>query len=143
MKVVFQILFSKKNEYITKEFVEALLDKKVEKISINDTKELFREYPEDKLGILDLEVDVNEKEKVDIEIQIVQKEDFIDRLLFYFSKLYISQIKIGDRYKESKRTVIIAIIDYDLEITKDIEKMVTKWNLRCNEKAEKNIDREN
>ena len=39
MKVVFQILFSKKNEYITKEFVEALLDKKVEKIDHTNQKD--------------------------------------------------------------------------------------------------------
>ena len=135
--VVFQSLFSKKNEYITKEFVGALLDKEIEKILINDIKELFREYPEDNLGILDLEVDVDDKEKVDIEIQLVQKEDFIERLLFYFSKLYTLQIKKGKSYKESKRIVLIAIIDFKLEITKDIEKMLTKWKLRCDEKTEK------
>ena len=89
---VFQSLFSKENEYITKEFVEALLEEKIEEMTINETKELFRENPEDKLGILDLCIEVNGKEKVDIEIQLIRKEDFIERLLFYFSKLYASGI---------------------------------------------------
>ena len=40
---VFQSLFSKENEYITKEFVEALLEEKIEEMTINETKELFRE----------------------------------------------------------------------------------------------------
>ena len=40
--VVFQSLFSKKNEKITKAFAEAILDEKVRKITINDDKELFR-----------------------------------------------------------------------------------------------------
>ena len=134
---VFQCLFSKENEYITKEFVEALLDEKIEEITINETKELFRENPEDKLGVLDLCVEVNGREKVDIEIQLIKKEDFIERLLFYFSKLYVSGIKRGEKYIKGKKAVIIAIIDYELEVTKEIEEMATKWKLRCNEKTEK------
>lgn len=127
---VFQSLFTQKNEEITKNFISALLNEKVEKIKINDTKELFRENPEDKLGILDLEAEINEREKVDIEIQIVDKHNLAERLLFYFSRLYSMQVKIGKKYKDSKRVVMIAIIDYDLDITKEIEKMETIWNLR-------------
>ena len=48
--VVFQSLFSKQNERITKAFAEALLDKKVEKIKINEDKELYRGKPEEKHG---------------------------------------------------------------------------------------------
>lgn len=134
--VVFQSLFSRKNEKITKAFVEALLEEKVENILINEEKELIREHPEDKLGILDLEVDINGKEKVDIEIQLIKKEQFVERLLFYFSKLYASQIKKGNMYRDSKRVVIIAIIDYELELTKMLNKMETKWKLREDENAQ-------
>lgn len=134
--VVFQSLFSKKNEKITKAFVEALLEEKVENILINEEKELIREYAEDKLGILDLEVDVNGKEKVDIEIQLIKKEQFVERLIFYFSKLYTNQIKKGNMYRDSKRVVIIAIIDYELELTKKINKMETKWKLREDENTQ-------
>ena len=134
--VVFQNLFSKKNEKITKAFVEALLEEKIENILINEEKELIREHPEDKLGILDLEVDVNGKEKVDIEIQLIKKEQFVERLIFYFSKLYVNQIKKGNMYRDSKGVVIIAIIDYELELTKKINKMETKWKLREDENAQ-------
>ena len=134
--VVFQSLFSRKNEKITKAFVEALLEEKVENILINEEKELIREYAEDKLGILDLEVDVNGKEKVDIEIQLIKKEQFVERLIFYFSKLYTNQIKKGNMYRDSKRVVIIAIIDYELELTKKINKMETKWKLREDENTQ-------
>lgn len=77
-----------------------------------------------------MEADVNGREKVDIEVQMVKKEDFVDRLLFYFSKLYAMQIGRGDEYNISKRVVLIAIIDYELDITKEIEDMETKWKLR-------------
>lgn len=45
--------------------ISALLGEEITKITINETKELFREYPEDKLGILDLEAEINEKEKIE------------------------------------------------------------------------------
>ena len=128
--VVFQSLFSKKNEKITKAFAEAMLDEKVKKITINDDKELFREKPEDKLGILDLELDINDTEKVDVEIQLVDRSNIQERLLFYFSKLYYNEVKKGDDYKKAKRVVMVAILDYDLDLTKEIKRMETKWKLR-------------
>lgn len=72
--IVFQNLFTKNNVGITKAFAEALLEEKIDKISINEDKELLRENPNDKLGILDLELDVNNNEKVDVEIQLVDKK---------------------------------------------------------------------
>ena len=44
--------------------------------------------------------------------------------------MYAGQAKRGSDYDECKRVVIIAIIDYELELTKDVEKMETKWKLR-------------
>ena len=128
--IVFQSLFSKKNEKITKAFAEAMLDEKVKKITINDDKELFREKPEDKLGILDLELDINDTEKVDVEIQLVDRSNIQERLLFYFSKLYYNEVKKGDDYKKAKRVVMVAILDYDLDLTKEVKRMETKWKLR-------------
>ena len=131
--VVFQSLFNQKNEKITKAFIEDLLEEKIEKIIINDTKELYREKPEDKLGILDLEADINEEKKLDVEIQLIEKESFAERLLYYYSKLYGNEIKKGKTYDSYKKVVIIAILDFDLEITKGIEKMETKWRIREDE----------
>ena len=71
--VVFQSLFNQKNETITKNMISALLGEEITKIKINETKELYREYPEEKLGILDLEAQINEKEKIDIEIQLIDR----------------------------------------------------------------------
>ena len=131
--VVFQSLFNQKNEKITKAFIEDLLEEKIEKIIINDTKELYREKPEDKLGILDLEAEINEEKKIDVEIQLIEKESFAERLLYYYSKLYGNEIKRGKAYDSYKKVVIIAILDFDLEITKGIEKMETKWRIRGDE----------
>ena len=131
--IVFQSLFNQKNEKITKAFIEDLLEEKIEKIIINDTKELYREKPEEKLGILDLEAEINEEKKIDVEIQLIEKESFAERLLYYYAKLYGNEIKRGKAYDSYKKVVIIAILDFELEITKGIEKMETKWRIREDE----------
>ena len=127
--VVFQSIFNQNNEKITKAFVEALLDEKITKMTINNDQILVRDAPDDKLGILDLELDINNNEKVDVEIQLIERANFAERLLFYFSRLYAFQIKRGDDYKKKKKVILIAIIDYPLELTQTISEMETVWKL--------------
>lgn len=134
--IVFQSLFNQKNENITKNMISALLGEEITKITINETKELFREYPEDKLGILDLEAEINNNEKVDIEIQLIDRKNLPERLLRYFSKLYSVQVEKGHNYAEAKRVVIIAIIGYEFDLTKELKQMETIWNLREKTKPE-------
>ena len=128
--IVFQSLFNQNNEEITKAFVQALIEEKIEKMVINQDKELLREKPDEKLGVLDLQVDVNDNEKIDVEIQLIEKENFAERLLFYFSRLYGEEIKRGDTYSEAKRVVLIAIIDFKLDLTEAITEIETEWKLR-------------
>ena len=127
--IVFQSLFTQKNENITKNFISAIMEEKITKIKINTQKELYREKPTDKLGILDLEAEINDKEKVDIEVQLIDRKNLVERMLFYFSKLYASTIDKGEDYIGAKKVVIIAIIDYKLDLTKEIKEMETIWNI--------------
>ena len=135
--VVFQSLFSKNHPKITKAFAEALLEEKIESIKINEDKDLIRSKPNDKLGILDLELDINNKEKVDVEVQLINKENFIARLLYYATRLYSDQAKKGEEYEEIKRVVLVAIVDFEIEELKELEGMETKWKLIETKKREK------
>ena len=45
------------------------------------------------------------------------------------SKLIAKQMKRGFKYDELKRVVIVAIIDFELEETKDIKDVETVWNM--------------
>ena len=135
--VVFQSLFSKNNPEITKAFAEVLLEEKIESIKINEDKELIRNKPNDKLGILDLELEINNKEKVDVEVQLLNKGNFIERILYYATRLYSDQFKRGEEYENAKRTVLVAIVDFEIEEIKDIEEMETKWKLVETKKREK------
>ncbi len=135
--IVFQSLFSAKNKEITKSFVEALIEEKVDSIVINSEKEVTRDKPIDKLGILDLELDINNKEKVDVEVQLLKNDEFIHRLLFYWSKIYSKQIHRGDEYTKARRVVIIAITDFEIDLTKELKRMGTIWNIREKKNPEK------
>lgn len=74
-------------------------------------------------------MEINNKEKVDIEVQLIDRKNLIERMLFYFSKLYSNTIEKGEDYLNAKRVVIIAIIDYQLELTNEIKEMETVWNI--------------
>ena len=127
--IVFQSLFSKENIEITKSFAEAILEEKIESIIINEDKNLLRENIDDKLGILDLELDINNNKKVDVEIQLVEKKDFIKRLIWYFARLYGKQAKKGENYNKIKKVVLVAIIDFEIKETKELKEMETIWKI--------------
>ena len=135
--IVFQSLFNKNNIKITKSFAEALLDKKINSIVINEDKDLIKNKPDDKLGILDLQIDIDDEEKVDVEIQLIKRGEFIKRMLWYLTKMYSTQIHKGDKYKELKKVVLIAIIDFELKQTKEFKEMETIWKLIETKKREK------
>ena len=127
--VVFQRLFNKDNQKITKAFAEAMLDEKIHHMTINEDKELLSDTLDKKTGILDLQIDVNNTEKVDVEVQLVERSNLPERLLFYFSKLYLKEIGKGEDYRIAKRVVLIAIIDYNLKIEIEDKKMETIWQI--------------
>ena len=43
----------------------------------------------------------------------------------------------GEEYTRAKRVVIIAIVDFEIDITKELRRMETIWNIREKEKTEK------
>ena len=124
-----QRLFNKDNQKITKAFAEAMLDEKIHHMTINEDKELLSDTLDKKTGILDLQIDVNNTEKVDVEVQLVERSNLPERLLFYFSKLYLKGIGKGEDYRIAKRVVLIAIIDYNLKIEIEDKKMETIWQI--------------
>lgn len=44
--------------------------------------------------------------------------------------MYVQSIKSGTDYKDLEKSIAILISDYELESLKEIEKYVSKWNLR-------------
>ncbi|OPJ65075.1 Rpn family recombination-promoting nuclease/putative transposase [Clostridium oryzae] len=111
----FKLLFGEpKNIDLLKALLCAIL--KVDKDEFWDLKiinnELQRQFLEDKKGILDVHAKTKDGKEIDIEIQILPTEYMAERTLFYWSKLYNSQIKSGDSYDKLKKCITINILDF-------------------------------
>ena len=129
LDVVFQALFGETgSERITKSFLETILNKKIEKIDLSKNPILRREFKDDKLGVLDILAELDGKEKCNIEMQLVNSKSIIERILYYWSRLYSRQIKIGQDYNLLERTIIILITDFKIEGLEELEYHTT-WKI--------------
>lgn len=130
MDIVFQALFRKGNETITKAFISEIIGKNIQKIELDKNKNLLREYAKDKMGILDLIAILDDGVICNIEVQLSDNKDIEKRILYYNGKAYSQQMLVGDKYKDLNQTVSIAILDYKLKKLIDIEEAHTIWHIR-------------
>ncbi len=121
------------NEEITKGLLSAIMGEEIKdvKLDLDKNKILERDFNDDKLGVLDIRATLNDNVECDIEVQIIDTKDIIERILFYWSKLYSKGIEKGsNNYKILKKVIIILITKYEIEELSKIEKTLTKWQIR-------------
>lgn len=75
--------------------------------------ELFKYFKDDKKGILDIRIKTAKGKQIDIEIQLLNTQYMAERALFYWSKMFSSQIKSGDNYNKLKKCISINILGYE------------------------------
>ena len=97
---------------------------------MNESQILEKDLRDDKVGILDIKAKLNNKITCNLEMQEVKYSNIEKRILYYWSKLYTSGIREGEDYNVLDKTIIILIADFELDITKDIPKTRTKWEIR-------------
>lgn len=66
-----------------------------------------------KLGILDIVLELNDDTKVDIELQVRYVTNWDKRQLFYLSRLYSEDLRKGQDYSCLKRCIGISILDFN------------------------------
>ena len=122
MDIIFQAIFGEVgSENITKDFLEKILKRKIEKISLDKNPILRRELKDEKLGVLDIVTELDGKEKCNIEMQLIDKNNIIERMLYYWSKMYTKQIKAGDDYNKLEKTIVILIADFNIKGLEEVE----------------------
>lgn len=88
-------------------------EKKIKEIThintFNDKK-----YKEDKLSILDIKVITESAQRLDIEMQINDEDNFRKRSLYYWSLLYAETIHEGDAYETLKKSIVVSLMNFDL-----------------------------
>ena len=103
-----------KNPKVRKGFVAAILGKSPETVrrtTVIDT-ELRKESEDDKLGILDVLVELEDGGRMNMEMQVPYFEYWANRVLFYVSKIYTGQIKKGDDYEKLQKCIHVSILDF-------------------------------
>ena len=122
MDIIFQAIFGEVgSENITKDFLEKILKRKIEKISLDKNPILRRDLKDEKLGVLDIVTELDGKEKCNIEMQLIDKNNIIERMLYYWSKMYTKQIKAGDDYNKLEKTIVILIADFNIKGLEKVE----------------------
>lgn len=114
LDIIFKKFFTE-NKTMLEDFVPAMLDIPKERISnITITNgEIPPETINGKFSRLDLSMRVDDK-LVNVEIQMKNEPDFRDRTLFYWAKLYTSELGSGEEYSNLKQTITINIINFNM-----------------------------
>ena len=113
--IVFKIFFGKKgNEKYLIDFLEAVLNTKIEKIEVLQEVTLQQIVKEGKVGRIDIKATINDEKIVNIELQIEDEHNMKKRTTYYGSRLMSEQLKKGEEYKEIKPVILINILGYNL-----------------------------
>ena len=102
------------NEKVRRGFIAAVLGKnpsEILKTTLIPT-ELRRESPDDKLGILDVMVELEDGTKLNMEMQVPHFDFWPNRVLFYECKVYTGQIRKGESYEALKPCIHVSILDF-------------------------------
>ncbi|MCI8383823.1 MAG: Rpn family recombination-promoting nuclease/putative transposase [Clostridia bacterium] len=111
---IFKKIFAKKgNENILKDFLIAVLEIPIKKVEVQAEISLEKQLEENKLGRLDLLAILNDTTIVNIEVQVLNPNNFIERTLYYWSGNYYNDLKAGENYRKIKRTIAINVLDYE------------------------------
>lgn len=102
------------NPKVRKGFIAALLN--IDPKTIRETTLLptilRQDSLNDKLGVLDVRVLMEDGQQIDMEMQVAYFEYWDARILFYLSKIFTGQLKKGDPYENLKKCIHVSILDF-------------------------------
>ena len=114
--VLFKIIFADtKHKNVLMHFLNSAVesDDKITDVKILNS-EIIPEHVSEKSSRLDVLAKTNSGNLIDIEIQVNRDHNMIGRTLFYWAKLFIGQLEIGQRYSQLRRTITINILNFEL-----------------------------
>ena len=113
--VIFQTFFARKgNEEFLIDFLNALLNKNIQKIEIREEVNLERLTREEKGGRLDLQAKLEDGTIVSIEMQIRDEGNFKERTTLYAGKVEARETKKGTDYEDISQIIMINILGFNL-----------------------------
>ncbi len=109
------------NEIVRKHFISDVLDLPLEQIKTVRLMNTFlwRRFQKQKQGILDIQLELNDNTKINIEMQMEQKAHWKNRTVFYLAKMFTADLRRGEAYRKAKKCIVITILDFNLTIGKE------------------------
>ena len=103
-------------ENVRKQFLSDVLGIPLESIKTARlvTPRLGKRHRHQKLGILDIALELNDNTKINVELQIRMQQQWVKRQLFYLAKMYDEDLRSGQDYSRLKKCISIGILDFKL-----------------------------
>jgi len=115
--VMMQMYFTRSsNIEQLKQFLKAvthLTDDDLTKIQIQNPK-LKKDNPEEKDFIVDVNVTTKTGHRINIDMQVENHANFIERMVSYNARNYSSQLKKGDQYDKLREAISIVVVDFPM-----------------------------
>lgn len=133
---IFQLLFGKQdNKDILIDLLNAVIMRegkdRITDIESVENKKLDAERIMDKTCVLDVKARGNDGTIYNIEMQLTDKKNMGLRTTYYWAKMFVEQLKSGDKYQNLKKTITINILNYD--IFPKTERFHTTFHIREDE----------
>lgn len=118
---------TEESKFILKSLLNKILDRTEDPIVSIEYKNPFSidECVDEKESILDIKAETDNRELIDIEMQIVWDEYMPSRLLYYHGGLLRESLQKGDDYAKMKQTITICITD--TEGFKETDKFLSEF----------------
>ena len=127
--VIFQELFKVGNEEITKAMLSSIIKEQITDINMDVSSHTSRNYLNSKLGILDLRVKLQNNTQCNVEVQLIDYGNMIDRMLFYWAKQFSKTLNSGEDYSQLERTISIAILNFEIDDLNDLDDYCSNWKI--------------
>ena len=125
-----KIFGSAGSEKITKSLLEAILKIDITAIDLDKNPITEKEVLDDKLGVMDIRLEINGNVDCDVEMEMVNRGNIEIRLMRYVSKIFIRGLKVGEDYIEAKDSIAILVANFELAKHKDVKKILTEYEMR-------------
>ena len=104
------------NENVRKGIIAAILNKRPDEIVNTELLPtiLRKDSEDDKYGILDVRVQLDNEVQIDFEMQVVYYDFWANRTTYYLSKMYTEQIREGDSYDRLQKCIQVSILAHVL-----------------------------
>ncbi len=114
LDIVFKMLFARpENEGALIDLLTAVLRPRVPIVSAKvQNPEVRREQVNDRGIVLDVLVSFDDGTQVDLEMQATRRPAFPNRALYYWARLYASQLERGQPYTALRPVISVLFLDY-------------------------------